>query len=61
MTTESIAEKLQNWLEKLSRARDRQTYLSRRLEAEKGKIARLEAKIKKYSIYKNFYEREVEK
>ena len=59
MTTQSIAEKLQNWLERLSRARDRQTYLSQRLEAEKGKIVRLEAKIKKWSVYKNFYEREV--
>ena len=58
MTTQSIAEKLQNWLERLSRARDRQTYLSQRLEAEKGKIVRLEAKIKKWSIYRGFYEKE---
>ena len=61
MTTQNIVETLHRLTERLSRARDRQTYLSRRLEAEKGKIARLEAKIKKYSIYKNFYEREVEK
>lgn len=61
MTTDQIAEKLQNWHLRLERAKDVQIRLERRLEAEKGKIARLEAKIKKYSIYKNFYEREVEK
>ena len=58
MTTQSISKKLQNWHLRLERAKDVQIRLERRLEAEKGKIVRLEAKIKKWSIYRGFYEKE---
>lgn len=45
MTTDQIADTLQNWLERLQKHKDKLTGLERRAEAEKGKIARLEAKI----------------
>lgn len=58
MTTSDIAERLENWHLRLSKAKDKAMGLGRRLEAEKGRIGRLEAKIKRYSVYKSYYERE---